>query len=153
MVWLSYNESYEVSDDGYVMNKKTGKIIPGNDNGKGYLRMMVYLSCKNICIHQMIAARFCPKIDVEGLTVDHIDRNKLNNNASNLRWVSRGVQNRNVSVSKNNILQEKHISPNKKSFHVRIKKNSIYLINNYFKSLPEAIEARDLILNSVEYNT
>lgn len=50
-------------------------------------------------IHQIVAETFLDKPFGHNLTVDHIDRNKLNNNVSNLRWVTKSEQamNRNTN--------------------------------------------------------
>jgi len=150
MIWLSYNEKYEISDDGQVRHKKFKRILKHSYNLQKYHQVNLK-PCKQI--HRMVGERVLPKIDIEGLTIDHIDQDKSNNNASNLRWVSRGVQQRNQKVRSNNFLGEKHISPNGKKFRVHISKDGMRLHYVNYETLPEAIAARDLILNSIEYNS
>ena len=153
MVWLSYNDTYDISDDGYVMNKKTGEFVKGCDNGKGYLRIVMWPSCKKICIHQMVAERFLPKINSYYLEIDHINKNTSDNRAVNLRWCNKRINclNRNSMTGKSG---HKYIYITEyNTYTVLIRKRPNTLINKNFKTLPEAIEARDLILYSLEYNT
>lgn len=50
---------------------------------------------KLIRVHRLVAQSFLPKI--EGMDyVDHIDMDKLNNHVSNLRWVNRHANSRNM---------------------------------------------------------
>jgi len=88
-MWLAINERYSVSDDGFVMNLLTGKILKNHDDRRGYDR--VDIGGKHRKVHRLVAERFLPAPTQEGLVVDHIDRNKRNNNASNLRWVTQSV--------------------------------------------------------------
>ena len=95
MKWLPYDEDYSVSDEGYVMNTRSGRILRNQDDRRGYCR--IDLHGKHRKVHRLIAERFLPAPTEEGLVVDHIDRNRLNNAASNLRWVNHSVNSLNRS--------------------------------------------------------
>jgi len=88
-MWLALNDMYSVSDDGLVMNHLTGKILKLQDDRRGYYR--VDILGKHRKVHQLIAERFLPGPTEENLVIDHIDRDRKNNQASNLRWVSKSV--------------------------------------------------------------
>ena len=67
--------------------------------GKGYYRLPL---CKNgkikyYYIHRLVAETFINNTDNKP-TVDHIDRNKLNNCVSNLRWATYKEQRDNRSL-------------------------------------------------------
>jgi len=94
-MWLALNDMYSVSDDGFVMNHLTGKILKLQDDRRGYYRVDIF--GKHRKVHQLIAERFLPAPTEENLVIDHIDRNRRNNTASNLRWVSRKVNSQNRS--------------------------------------------------------
>ena len=55
----------------------------------GYLEVSVLKHGKRVRerLHRLVALAFCPGY-VEGLTVNHIDGNRLNNRPENLEWVS-----------------------------------------------------------------
>ena len=52
----------------------------------GYMDVHVY--DKIYRAHRLVLSAFDPRADADKLQVDHIDKNKLNNNLSNLRWVT-----------------------------------------------------------------
>jgi len=56
-------------------------------------------------IHRLLALQYIPNPDNLEF-VDHIDRNKLNNDLSNLRWVDRTTNNRNKTNYKDNLTPE-----------------------------------------------
>lgn len=92
-MWLTLNDMYSVSDDGFVMNHLTGQILKLQDDRRGYYR--VDIKGKHRKVHQLIADRFLPAPTEENLVIDHIDRDRRNNHASNLRWVTRKVNSQN----------------------------------------------------------
>jgi len=132
-MWLNYGDQYCVSEDGEVMNRKTGRILMPCYDTEG--RLVVNIHGKTIKIHQMVAQRFCPKIDLPGLEVDHINRVQTDNKASNLRWVDKSINGRNKNSS--NI--SKHQNGYRVEFQVRGKR----IYRKCFKTMEEAIVARD----------
>jgi hypothetical protein len=81
---------YFISSEGFVINAKKSNIIKPSLKKSGYYEV----SLKNkegrkyFLIHRLVALYFVPQ--KEGANeVNHIDGNKLNNNASNLEWVTR----------------------------------------------------------------
>jgi hypothetical protein len=100
-----YEGLYQVSNWGRVKSlnyRNTGKegILKGIEDGRGYL--CVHLcnddGVKNKKIHRLVAEAFIPNPENKP-EVDHIDRNKLNNNLSNIRWADRKIQNNNRNLS------------------------------------------------------
>jgi len=81
-------ENYSVSTLGNVRNDTTGKILKQAIEFNGYHRVGLTKNKKQnmFYIQRLVALTFIPLI--EGLeNVHHIDRNKSNNNASNLEWM------------------------------------------------------------------
>jgi hypothetical protein len=141
-MWLNYDETYAVSEDGLVMNRKTGLILKPNSDRYGYLR--VSLHHKEIThIHRMVAQMFCPKIDLLKLEVDHINRNREDNRAINLRWCDRTANERNKKAS--------HIYVNQNGYRVCFVSNKIRIYDKYFKTLEEATVARDAFKECVKF--
>ena len=86
--WKQYLDTgYEVSDLGKIRNIKTGRVLKDWYSGLGYRKVQIGRNRMRHYIHRIVAEAFCIKVG-ENLEVDHIDRCRWNNNASNLRWVS-----------------------------------------------------------------
>lgn len=81
---------YIVDSDGYIISKKFHRPMKPSKNRGGYL--MTTIMCngkkKTIAIHSAVARTFLGDRTSEGLQVNHIDGNKLNNSLENLEWVT-----------------------------------------------------------------
>ena len=98
-------------------------------NGYAYSKRLGYL-------HKYIMGD-CPAI---GLTVDHINRNRLDNRRCNLRWATISLQNYNKKT-KDNILGYRGIELQSGKYRVTIGKNGTR-IRQTCNTLEEAIETR-----------
>lgn len=87
---VGYEGLYEISSFGNVVSVKNDKrkIISQETHQRGYLRVNLHKDgvWRHFRVHRLVAMAF-----VDNPTgfpqVDHIDGNKTNNHASNLRWV------------------------------------------------------------------
>ena len=85
-------EDYEISNIGNVRRKqKNGiyKMINGSIQNRGYRYFQLSRNGKriNYLIHHLVAKHFIGDRP-DKYDIDHIDRDKLNNNVNNLRYVS-----------------------------------------------------------------
>lgn len=99
---VGYEGLYEVSNLGNVrsIDRKgvDGRLLKGvmlkqklnnKNRKKAYLAVTLYKNNvrKTTYVHRIVAFAFCPNDDIKTKTiVNHIDGNKLNNNATNLEW-------------------------------------------------------------------
>lgn len=84
-----YPNSYQVSNKGTVRNSKTGHILKPRKTRDGYLQVCLMEKGvgKWVYVHRLVATAFVPNIfEVE--EVDHINGNRVDNVAENLRWAS-----------------------------------------------------------------
>ena len=152
-------EGYKVSNFGNVMGKKNTILKYSCSKGGGFYPQLTLYKDKKWYprrIHRLVALAFIPNPD-NLPTVDHIDRNKSNNNVNNLRWADRQTQINNrkpfFHCNKKNKTGERYI------YFDRKKSKQIYLrmcnkhINNgkgihkYFYTIEEAVVFRDKLIN------
>lgn len=87
----------EVSDFGRV--KRHGRCsVPKTTNG---LYLKVVVNRKQVKLHNVVADAFLPPRPSDQHTVDHIDKNPLNNRADNLQWATKSQQVHNRVLPKN----------------------------------------------------
>lgn len=87
---------YEASNKGRIRNKN-GFVLKQHESG-GYLRLALQRERYKELVHRLVAMAFLENPQ-NYETVDHIDRDKLNNNPENLRWASRETQDDNKDLS------------------------------------------------------
>jgi hypothetical protein len=149
---ISNCEKYAISNLGRVKNIKTNKILKCFLSNKGYQIVSLYTNNKikkSFNIHILMGKTFLHK-ENENLEIDHIDRNKLNNNLENLRYVSHSEnqKNRGFWVRKKNKLGEHHISYHNGYYRVLMNHSKLKFCC-YFKELKDAINRRNLLLNNI----
>lgn len=85
-----FESRYSVSDDGrvytHVKNRELNSYI--SRNGYEYVGFKYKGRKYNKAVHRLVAEAFCKGYSEE-LDVHHIDADRLNNNSSNLQWVTR----------------------------------------------------------------
>ena len=99
-------QDYEISNFGNVKNSKRLLKCSINNAGEGYRYFQQHKDGKRInhFIHQLVAKLFIGE-KPEGLVVDHIDRNSLNNNVSNLRYITQAENTRNSKRYRSDITE------------------------------------------------
>lgn len=148
-------ENYEVSNFGNVRNIKTGLVLKGLDNGKGYLR--VRLNKKFYLNHILVAKSFLENPD-NLPTVDHKNRDTQNNRLDNLRWGTNSQQEMNKGLQSNNTSGYRGVSwhERRQKFRARIYKDGVEKHLGYYDTAEEAHAAyekeAEILFGEFKYN-
>jgi hypothetical protein len=96
--------NYEISSHGRVRNITTTRILKAGIDGPGYYHVGLYKDgkMKTQKIHRLVSFAYCENPNDYNV-VDHIDKNRLNNMYNNLRWCTLSENQRNTTISKNNV--------------------------------------------------
>jgi len=154
-------ETFAINKNGDVLDlrsKKLKKQYP-NITAGNYLQLSLINEngYKNFRIHRLVAETFIPNIENKP-EVDHIDRNRHNNNVNNLRWVNDIEQAENKSVWDKSKTQRKYImledtktkkNPNP-SWKITIKNKKLTFVKRFeyaSHTLEDIVEIRNKILN------
>src|ERR1700678_2025450 len=105
--------NYKIYTDGTIYNIKTNKEFKGFiSSGYKSVNLSDGLISKQYLIHCLLAKCFIENPDNKPI-VDHIDRNKLNNDLSNLRWCTKNDNSCNIRKRNNTTSKYKGVSLNK----------------------------------------
>jgi hypothetical protein len=137
--------NYEISNCGNLRNKNTSKILKCRKDKDGYLRTNIYNDekPKTVNIHRLVATTFIENTNNKPI-IDHIDRNILNNNVSNLRWCDVSENTINSKLYSTNTSKNKGVSfsKNRNKFQVSISVEKKTVFGGYYDTLEEAINKR-----------
>lgn len=156
-----YEGLYEVSNLGRVRSlefrngsgtHKRVRYLNSTDNGHGYkiIGLKVNGKRKNHYVHRLVAMAFIPNPDNLPV-IDHIDHDRANNSATNLRWMTQGD---NVRYSRSLMCKprqkpmtntgERYISRQKRDGRYRLTVGRKQI--GVYDTINEAVEVRDEIL-------
>ncbi len=82
--------------------------------------------------------------------IDHINRVKDDNRIANLRVVSNGENRANTAPNKKNKVGQKHVTPVRDCYRVLVRRNKRNHHVGYFKSVEDAVAAREAWLSQYE---
>jgi len=136
---------YKISSMGRVRGPK--KLLSLATDSSGYLSCVLWKDSKGHTrtVHRLVCSAFHTPIEGK-LMVDHIDRNKLDNSVSNLRWSDRSEQNIN-RVMPPSSTSHKFIYEVKNAYRVRMRRCGV---DKCFPTLQDAITYRNS-LTEVEF--
>jgi hypothetical protein len=125
---------YFISDLGRVMDSTNCKILKASLNSQGYLVVGLVNDeddRKTVYVHHLVANAFLDEKDDLPLILDHINRDKRDNRAVNLRWVTskQNAMNKSkadgcssiykgVALHKPSMKWQVHIKLGKKNIHI-----------------------------------
>ena len=139
-----YEGKYQVTSTGEVFSLLSNKFLKLADDTYGYNACT--LSAKTYKVHKLVGMTFLQNPN-SYTQIDHINRNRKDNNVSNLRYVS-------ISENQNN--KNPSIRQSKELKHIQIKNNTFKVVKKYknsptvyksFKTLEDAQEFRNSLIN------
>ena len=143
-------ENYTINEEGIIMNNK-GKELKSYIHPTGYKIVDLYKDGKrkHFKLHRLLAETFIPNPN-DYKIIDHIDRDKLNNNLSNLRWTTSSENNFNKEIKGGCISYEEIIRGEKvyKYHRLRWQINNV----NYSKRFVNLEEAEIFKQKLIEKN-
>jgi len=146
-----YEGRYCISNYGRVWShQRGGKLLTPGRAGTGYLTVSLWIDSnkKTHTVHSLVGNAFVGTRE-RGMSFDHIDRNRQNNEASNIRLATKAEQMLNQKIRCDNKVGEKNIHISKRYYGIDFRRNGIRYQKNLRLdkfSLADAVKVRDKIL-------
>tara|TARA_R100001463_G_scaffold127559_2_gene185705 strand:- start:2823 stop:3326 length:504 start_codon:yes stop_codon:yes gene_type:complete len=88
--------SYKVNPLGLIYSSKCKRLLTPYISDEGYMRITLYNNNKKLTrgIHRILGKAFIPNPNNYKM-IDHIDKDRKNNDLTNLRWITCSGNNRN----------------------------------------------------------
>ena len=139
MVNIDGYENYYLFDlkNNSVFSLRNNRYLKAMRNNKGYSYLSLYKNKKrkNFLLHRLIYKSHNPAEMIDGLCVDHVDRNINNNNLSNLRLCT--MSENSCNRGKLDKVKFKNIQILKSTYNVKIN----FKKKSYKKSFNNLIDA------------
>jgi len=135
---------YQATSTGEIFSLLSNKFLKLGDDTYNYATCS--LNDKTYKVHRIIASTFLENPN-NLQQVDHIDRNRKNNNVNNLRYVSQSENQLNKSPFVKKPPHLRNITIKNTSFKVVIQRKDRQTVYRSFKTLDDAINFRDLTLS------
>jgi len=100
---VGYEGLYTIDENGNIFSIVSNRYLSSYVNKAGYLETHLHKDGidKTKRVHRLIAEAYIPNPN-NYETVDHINRNRLDNSISNLRWADMKMQNQNKEINYQN---------------------------------------------------
>ena len=141
--WKTFN-NYEVSNDGLVRSKHKQLTKQLDRYGYEYVTLCDNGTSKKYKVHRLVAMCFIENIDNKSC-IDHIDRNKLNNHYTNLRWVT-------PKENSNNENTIKHLKNIGKRYKTEYGKAIINKSGKVYPSIIGAAQQLNMPRSNIQYH-
>ena len=146
---------YVIFTTGKIYDTQKGNFVATtmDTTATGYKKINVELKTpegarRHCLVSRLLAEAFIPKVKGKKL-IDHINRDSLDNNLKNLRWVNHSENRANSKVQKNNKLGYKHLTLDDKGYYrVRVVRPNKTFCSSY-KNIETAIAVRNAYLDFI----
>ena len=140
---FDYEGLYEISNYGNIRNSKIIMKQQIDKYGYKYICLTKNGVGKKHKVHRLVLSSFIKH--EPNLVCNHIDKNKENNNLTNLEWVTIRENNVHKFLDKN---KNVGITFKDNKWYARVQLDKVRIHIGYFKNLNDAIIARHLYLKN-----
>lgn len=137
-----FESIYQISNSGQIRNKDFIMKQNIDKHGYKYICLSKNGTQKKYKVHRLVLEAFIG--DGTNLVCNHIDKDRCNNNLSNLEWVT--IMDNNIHKFKD---KSKNVGVSLKNgkWYARVQINKTRVHLGYFENIKDAIEARISYLN------